>query len=320
MLYLNWVRITGAFMLLLSTYACIKDPSTNTTVEKNGYARITITDAPVDDPNVKSVFLTIADVKVDGKSWAGFDGKTTFDLMAYRRGETKLLGEGALDLKVYNEVVLIFDTETDANGNSPGCYVWDSTHTKRKLNGGSQMSLKVKGRFEPKAGDTTDAIIDMDLRKSIVYQVGSVNEFKFVTDPELATSVRLLDKSNTGIITGDCTDGVSFSDLLVVYAYKKGTFDKKVEQIAQGSSRIQFKNAITSSVVKPDGAYYLSSMESGSYELHFISYRTEIDGRLYAIGELQIASIDTLFDPLSLMVSAKGNLSFDLMVTGIVFF
>ncbi len=319
MIHQNWKNITAAFVLLLSATACLKDFEPNP-VEKVGYGQIEITDAPIDDPNVSGVFLTIADVKVDGKSWAGFDGKTTFDLLAYHNGLAKLLGEGSLELKAYNEIVLIFDTETDANGNSPGCYIKDNSGGKRKLNGGSQMVIKAKGSFEPKAGDTAAVIIDMDLRKSIVYQVGSSNEYKFVSDPELASAIRLLDKSSTGTISGDCTDGVSSSDKVVVYAYKKGTFDVSIEKFPQGASQIQFKNAIASSAVEANGNYHLSLLESGLYELHFISYKVEADGRLYAKGELQISLLNNLLDPLALNLSAKESLSVDLMVTGILFF
>ncbi|MDZ4681992.1 MAG: DUF4382 domain-containing protein [Saprospiraceae bacterium] len=319
MIHQNWKNITAVFALLLSSTACLKDFEP-TPVEKVGYGQIEITDAPIDDPNVSGVFLTISDVKVDGKSWAGFDGKTTFDLLAYHNGLAKLLGEGSLDIKVYDEIVLVFDTEADANGNSPGCYVRDSTGSKRKLNGGSQMVIKVKGSFEPKAGDTTRVIIDMDLRKSIVYQVGTTNEYKFVSDPELASAIRLLDKSSTGTISGDCTDGVSSSDKVVVYAYKKATFDINIEKFPQGASQVQFKNAVASSAVEGNGNYHLSLLESGLYELHFISYQVEADGRLYAKGELQVSLLNTLLDPLALDISAKESLSVDLMVTGILFF
>jgi hypothetical protein len=65
--------------LFLTLNACLKDPETGVTGATKGDARIEITDAPTDDPNVKAVFVTVADIKVDGKSWAGFDGKVTID-------------------------------------------------------------------------------------------------------------------------------------------------------------------------------------------------------------------------------------------------
>jgi Domain of unknown function (DUF4382) len=315
---------TKTLLLLVSATfvfaSCLKDPVSPTPDNDPARARIEITDAPIDDANVKGVFVTVVDVKIDGKSWAGFDGKTTFDLLAYQQGQSKLLGEGELDAKTYSEIVLVLDTETDANGDAPGCYVKDAQGNKKKLNGGSEMDIKVKGSFETKTAQTTEAIIDLDLRKAIVYQTGSSTDFQFVTDPELQTSIRVVDKAQTGTITGDCTDGVSGSDKVVVYAYKKGDFDATTEKFPQGASQIQFKNAITSSVVASDGAFNLSFLENGAYELHFIAYKADTAGKLQAKGELQLNLIGSTLNLLGLNVTANNNIDMDLVVTGILFF
>lgn len=310
-----------SFMATLALSSCLKDPDT-TPIDPGdtARARIEITDAPIDDPNVAGVFVTVVDVKVDGKSWAGFDGKTTFDLLTYQKGQTKLLGEGELKAGTYSEIVLVLDTETDANGASPGCYVKDAQGTKRKLQGGSQFVVKAKGSFVTKANETTEAILDMNLRKSIVYQAGSDTEFQFVTDPELQAAVRLMDKAATGSIVGDCTDGVSGSKKIIVYAYEKGGFGPN-EKFPQGTSQVQFKNAVTSSVLGADGTFSLSFLESGAYELHFISYLEDGQGKLQAKGELQLnVTSSATLNLLSLNVAAKGNISMDLIVTGILFF
>jgi len=299
--------------------SCLKDPDI-TPSDSAARARLEMTDAPTDDPNVKGVFITVVDVLVDGKSWAGFDGKTTFDLLAFQKGQTKLLGEGELKAGTYKEVVLVLNTETDANGISPGCYVLDAQGVKRKLEGGSQLAVKAQGSFATKANETTEAIVDMDLRKSIVYKSASTTDFQFVTDPELKAAVRLLDKASTGSITGDCTDGVSGSEKIIVYAYTKGSYNV-TEKFPQGASDVQFKNAVTSSVVASDGDFNLSFLESGAYELHFISYKAGSDGSLQANGELQLNILSsTTLNLLGLNVTAKGNINMDLAVTGILFF
>ena len=304
----------------LAMTACIKDPITPPIDNTAARARIEITDAPIDDPNVSAVFITVVDVKIDGKSWPGFDGKTTFDLLAYQKGQTKLLGEGELDAKSYSEIVLVLDTETDANGDSPGCYVKNAQNVKLKLEGGSQMQIKGKGSFTSRTTETVEAVIDMDLRKSIVYKSGSTTEFKFATDPELQTAVRVVDKSQTGTISGDCTDGVSGSDKVIVYAYEKGNYDVNMEKFPQGASQIQFKNAVTSSVVAADGMFNLSFLENGNYELHFISYKADGNGMLQSKGELQLNVINSSLNLLSLNLAAKASVNMDIVVTGIVFF
>lgn len=317
------INIRALLLLLtvpLAVSSCLKDPdTTNPPVSGVARARFEITDAPIDDANVTGVVITVVDVKVDGVSWPGFDGKNTFDLLAYQKGQTKLLGEGELAAGTYNEIVLVLDTETDANGDSPGCYVKDAQGIKRKLQGGSQMVIKAGGGFDTKADETTVAIIDMNLRKSIVYQPGSDADFQFVTDPELNASMRLMDKANTGNILGDCTDGVSGSDKVIVYAYKKGEYNVN-EKFPQGASLIQFKNAVTSSIVAADGSFNLSFLETGTYELHFISYREDAQGKLQVKGELQLNVLNSALNLLAMNVSATTTIDMDLVVTGILFF
>lgn len=316
---INFKTILLLFVSVLSFSACLKDPDITPPNPSAARARVEITDAPIDDPNVKGVFVTVVDIKIDGKSWAGFDGKTTFDLLTYQKGQTNLLGEGELEVGSYSEIVLVLNTDTDANGDSPGCYIKDAQGTKRKLEGGSQMLFKAKGGFDTKSSETTEAVIDLDLRKSIVYKSGTTTEFQFVTDPELQAAVRLVDKAKTGNILGDCTDGVSGSKKVIVYVYKKGDFNT-TERFPQGTSQVQFKNAVTSSVMAADGTFNLSFLESGTYEVHLISYQEGSQGNLEAKGELQVNLLNSTLNVLALNVSAKQNINMDMVVTGILFF
>jgi len=84
-----------------------------------GDVEFEITDAPSDDASVKGVWVTVADLKVDGKSVPSF-AKQTIDLTAYQEGNTKLLATaGQLDAKSYNKLTLVLDLEKDQNGNTP---------------------------------------------------------------------------------------------------------------------------------------------------------------------------------------------------------
>ncbi|MBP6812138.1 MAG: DUF4382 domain-containing protein [Saprospiraceae bacterium] len=319
MLHNQIIGLKALMLLGTITFAmssCLKDDDIG---NNSGRAKIEITDAPVDDPNVKSVFITVVDIKIDGKSWAGFSGKTSFDLLALQNGQTKLLGEGSLDAKTYNEIVLVLDTEADSSGNNFGCYVEDVSGIKHKLEGGSEMVLKAKGSFETIENQTTDVLVDMDLRKTIMYKTGSTTEYQFVTNAELYEAVRLVDKGKTGNIIGTCSDGVSGSDKIIAYAYKTGEYDVN-ERFPQGTSEVQFKNAVTSSTVGSDGSFNLSFLETGRYEVHFISYETDAQGKLQAKGELQLNVIGSILDLLELNVASRGTISLDLVVTGIIFF
>ncbi len=131
------------FFLLLSLFFtnCSKDEATSpnpttppTTVETKGRVNLEITDAPSDDPNIKGVFVTVAEVKIDGKTFDGFKGKTTIELSAYHSGRTEALGLGELETGSYKELTIVLDYETDAQGNSPGCYALTKNDEKEKNN------------------------------------------------------------------------------------------------------------------------------------------------------------------------------------------
>jgi len=314
-------RLAPLSFLILLTFgiaSCIKDDIVPNN-QGEARARIEMTDAPIDNPNVKGVFITVIDIKIDGKSWAGFDGKTTFDLLNYRNGTTKLLGEGTLEAGSHSEITLVLDTETDQNGTSPGCYIKDAQGNNTKIKGSNLLTIKSTGNIQTQNNATTNAVLDLDLRKSIVYQSGSTTTFQFVTEPELSEAIRLLDKSTTGTIKGDCTDGVSGSDKIIVFAYEKGDYNAN-EKFPQGSSQVTFKNAVTSALVEDDGNFQLSFLKSGNYELHFISYKTDAQGELQATGELQMNVVGGVLDLLQLNVAAKAEVRMDVVVTGILFF
>ncbi len=252
-----------------------------------GELQVSLTDAPVDDANVEGVFVTVTEVKVNGKAATGFSGKQTIDLLAYQNGNTEVLSMGDVEAKSYSEITLVLDLETDANGDSPGCYVKTTDGTRHDLATSTASTLEVsaKGLIEVMENTRTDAVIDFDLRKSIAY-AGSEDSYSFTTGNELGSALRLVAASNSGTIKGTYT-GTTAAEKVVVYAYKKGEFDKSIETQAQGSSGIMFKNAVTSALVSGN-AYTLSFLEPGEYEVCFAAYNdADQDGKMEFSGFLQ---------------------------------
>lgn len=314
-----WLPLFGITLLFS---ACLKEPDfgDDPNDPEKARVRVEITDAPIDDPNVKGVFVTVAGIEIDGQAWAGFDGKTTVDLLALHSGQTSLLGEGELEAGLHGQVVLILDTEEDEDGNSPGCYVLDDQGNKQKLSGGSDMEMQVQGSFSTQTGATTQTVIDVDVRKAIAFQSGSETAFEFVSEAELQQAVRIVDKSKTGSIDGDVTDGVSGSDKVIVYAYNKGDFTMD-ERLPQGASDITFKNAVSSAVVAADGTFKLAFLDSGDYELHFVSYQEDDDGNLQARGELQMSVLgNVVIDLLGIKVEATETVDVEVKVVSLLFF
>lgn len=246
----------------------------------SGEVQVKITDAPSDDASIEGVFITVAEVKVDGESYNGFQGKKTIDIQAYQNGQTKVLGLAELEAKSYSNITLVLDMEEDENGNAPGCYVARTNNTKDDLraNGESTIEITSQKSFEVAEDIRSSIVLDFDLRKSLQYESGSSNEnsYSFVSQAEINTAVRIVSENNSGSIRGSfSTTGNANADKIIVYAYKKGSFNRETETQAQGSGQILFKNAISStSAVQSSGnySYDLSFLEEGEYEICTAAY------------------------------------------------
>lgn len=310
------------FVLVFFTQ-CKDDDDTSSSA--NGTARFEITDGPIDDAEVKGAFVTVSAIKVDGKEINGFT-KQTIDLMAYQNGNTQLLGTTDLEADTYNEITLVLDTETDANGSSPGSYILTNDNTKHNLQATADATTQItvnKGDFAVEEGSSTTVVIDFDLRKAIRHDDSpqTTDGYDFVSEAELENSVRMVTKSKTGKVSGQITDNLNIAgDKIVVYAYAKGSFDKENELEGQGASEVQFSKAITSTSADAQGNYTLAFLEDGDYELHFFGYEdTDNDGQMELKGELQFNLLGNLgLDLNDLKVDAGANVTVSLNIIGLL--
>jgi len=273
-----------------------------------------ITDAPIDNANVEGVFVTLADVKVDGKSLEGFS-KTTVNLAALVNGQTATLGNLDLAARSYSNIELVLDYETDAEGNSPGCYVAMANGAKDQLTAEANK-ISVSDAFEVLAKTSNEVILDFDLRKTIKEEQGTLeSDFEFVSMSELSAGIRTVNEESTGQISGTANDAENTSDRIVVYAYEKGTFNAETETNGQGESNVTFKNAVTSSVVNStSGSYTLSFLEEGEYELVFASYNK--DGDIFYFNALLEAESTTGLNLGAISVSSALQISANVTITG----
>ena len=291
-------------LLFFIAVSCQKEGS-------SGKAQVEITDAPIDNANISGTFVTISEIKMDGKSVEGFN-KTTIDLMAYQNGDTKLLGNFDLDAKTYSTLTLVLDHDTDASGASPGCYVLDVNGTKHAL-ATATTEININKAYSVASDATSNIVIDFDLRKSIVQSSSSGNDnYDFVTSAELNSALRL------GTVRGNCSDNTSNSDKIVVYAYKAGTYTRNTETQGQGSSNIEFKNAVTSATVNANGDYTLSFLEEGSYEIYFASYtENSSTGNFELQGTLNVNVLSTI-NLGGFQVGAGASVTANVAVTGLL--
>ncbi|HLF64474.1 MAG TPA: DUF4382 domain-containing protein [Saprospiraceae bacterium] len=287
----------------------------------NGQLRIELTDAPVDDANVQGVFITVTEVHVDGKLWTGADTKQTIDLMTLQEGNVQSLGIGEVEAKSYDRISLVLDLEEDANGSSPGCYVQTMDNQKHNLatSASSEQTIEITGsEFDVMDGSSTTVVIDFDLRKSLRY--GNPNEpssdYAFGTNAEMNAALRFVSKNRAGHIEGHCTDLITASDKIVVYAYAKGEYNRQQEVSPPADE--QFGNAVTSASVDAQGDYRLSWLEEGDYELVFASYQDDgNNGTMDLQGTLNLTTLLGI-DLKSISVGVSATVSIDVTVTGIL--
>lgn len=284
-----------ALALIVGLASCSDDDSTDPNDGATYNTKVYITDGPIDNADVQGVFVTIADVKVNGNSVDGFS-KTTVDLKALQNGDTQLLGDIDLAANTYTELTLVLDTESDASGNSPANYVLSTNSTKIELTA-ENSTINVSKSYDISASESNEIVIDFDLRKSIVADAGN-GGYNFAAETQLQNSIRVVNTLETGVIMGTATNDTGNSDnKTIAYAYAKGSYD--VSEETENASGVRFSNAVTSSTATGNNnAFGLYFLNEGDYEVHFASYEDpENDGVFEYAG----------------MIEAEGNLGTDLM-------
>src|SRR6478736_4724997 len=287
-----------------------------------GKAQFEITDAPSDDANIKGVFVTVTDVKVDGASVSGFS-KQTIDLKAYQKGNTKVLGTTDLSAKTYSTITLVLDVDANESGDTPGCYVLTQDNVKYKLTSSNASSGKLEiplnKSWEVKNEATTNVVLDFDLRKSLSYSDDANVRYHFANNTNLQSAIRVVAKSNTGTVKGTYNEQISSgADQVIVYAYKKGTFNASTETQVQGEDNVTFKNAVSSAKVETalsGNTYTIAFLEAGEYELHFAGYTKDNSTNRFVFKSL--LQTDTMVNG-SVSTSFNINAGADLSVTATV--
>jgi len=316
----KWIAPLLFSASLFTFFACSDDDK----VSGKGDVDFEVTDAPSDDASIRSVMVTVAEVKVNGETLSGFS-KQTIDLKAYQEGNTKLLGTSELASKTYNNLTLVLDLDTDANGDSPGCYVLTEDNAKYKLKSSTtgQLNVAVNDAWTVASDVKNRVVIDFDLRKSIRYSDDPSVRYSFVSDNNLSAAVRAVSKEKSGTIKGSYEEesGVN-ADKIIVYAYKKGTFNASAETEPQTADNIYFKNAVASAEVKSSltgKVYTLAFLQEGEYELHFVAYDQDPEtGRYIYTARLQSeTTIDGQIGNF-VMVKAGASVNISSSIKGII--
>ncbi|MCP9766377.1 DUF4382 domain-containing protein [Lacihabitans sp. LS3-19] len=290
----------------------INDPNAT-----QGNLSLSITDAPIDQNEISGAFVTISEIKIDGKTYTGFTGPKTINILALQNGNTLNLGQGGVAAGSYSTLTLVLDAEKDETGNAPGCFLTKTNGAKEQLeisgNGKTEIDLKPKN-FTVTENGNTEIIMDFDLRKSIK---SKNNDYSFVSLGELKSAVRAENKAQTGKITGKIENYSAVKSDVIVYVYKKGQFNSTSEINGQGSSDIKFANAITSAKVDANGNFTLAFLPTGNYEIH--CEKPDKSASL-GLGINTLLDINSAIDLKAVGVNAgtQTNLSLNIKLSGIL--
>lgn len=279
---------------------------------------IEITDAPIDNANISGVFVTVAEIKLDGETYEGFSGRKTIDVYALQNGRTEVLGLGEMDAKTYSSLTLVLDADLDDSGNSPGCYVMTTDGFKDDLyaNVGGMQEIVINKSVNTTQESRNKLVIDFDLRKTIDVQTtnGNNTDYEFNSNNTMNSSIRLIKKNESGSINGNVSGNLSSDNKIVVYAFKKGTYN----QATQANSSTEFSAAITSCNAESNGDYTLSFLEEGEYEIICASYEdSDNDGQFEYKGTLALDILLGLDSSLA-TVNAESNTSLNINIAGVL--
>lgn len=299
-------------MLILGLFLMSCEEETDLTPdpdEKQGLFELEITDAPVDDPMVKSVFVTISDVQIDDQSLPDFS-PVTLDLLTLQNGTTSLLGSDSIGVGTYNEIALILDTGA--------CYVEDVEGLEHALVP-EKDKIELAHEFSVSEDSAVQLVIDFDLRKTVHRNLtDSIDQYDFVSTADMINGLRIINKANAGELSGIVTDASSGSDVIVAYLYDQNDFDADAEATVDDESELRFTNAVTSAMVQSDGTYEFPFLEEGDYELHFASFdENPVTGEVEFRGLMEVES-GVVEEVLNVTIEAGVSSELDLSLTGLL--
>ncbi|WP_158548366.1 DUF4382 domain-containing protein [Marixanthomonas ophiurae] len=297
--------------------SCSEDDDTSVDVDAENYnTEVYITDAPIDNAEVDAVFITVADVQIDGQSLSGFE-KTTIELSALTDGETQLLGDLDLEAKEYDDIDLILATDSDVNGDSPANYVVVDGSTKVALEA-PNATINIDSDVDVAAQDTNQIVLDVDLRKAIVADEAN-GGYNFSSESQLNSSVRVVNTISTGMISGTVTNETETQDgVMVAYVYELE--DYTVAESEENTDGVRFANSVSSSVVAEGTQdFTLHFLEADTYEVHFASYTDSNNDGMLAFEGMVDTEVDGSIALDNIEVNAGAEVTLDIILQSILF-
>lgn len=274
--------LSSIVLISVISFSCQKDDSIGT-----GKLALSVTDSPVDAIDVKAVYVTFTGLEYQnsGGSWetaSTFVGPKTINLLDLQNGKTSLLGD--FNLLAGNYTGLRFKLDAPARGSNvpsnPGCYVEMINGEKKPLYvpSGGQSGYKAIGNFTVPLNGTVEVTADFDLRKSVVLTGGKTT---YILNP----TIKIIVNNQAGEIKGVISN-LSSTKKYVIYSYPKDQYISSEANEPNGEN-VRFPNAVSSTKLDATGAYTLSFLAAGAYDLIIVS--TDSNGTV--LVEKQIKNV-----------------------------
>ncbi|MFW6095872.1 MAG: DUF4382 domain-containing protein [Bacteroidota bacterium] len=254
--------LAGIFALFLGFTACEDEDKDGT-----GTMNLELTDAPVDNPDITGVWVTIKGLEYhkQNNDWETFDeyeGPKEVNLLELTDSMTEMLGSFEMEAGQYNQLRFILDAPVrgESTPSNPGSYLEYSDGETESLfvPSGGESGYKAVGSFTVPVNGSVDITADFDARKSVVKSGASGI---YILKP----TIRLTVDNEAGTIAGNITNIPSEGEL-VVYAYEDDTYDES-EAADPDDEEARFPNAVTSNVVEDEGEYKLWYLAPMTYDL-----------------------------------------------------
>jgi hypothetical protein len=273
--------------------------------------RIEATDAPIDDAQIEAVFVTITEVKVDGKQIDGFN-KSTIQLSALVEGKTEILGEAETEAESINQIEVTIDFDNNAENGGPGTFVLLKDGSIDVLGSGS-TEIVLNKNFDLSGESNSSIVVDFDLRKMI----GRTEDKGYELDAslELDSEIKAMVKGNAGSLEGSIDNADSTNSTFIAFLYVEGEFNASAEKQEDQMGR-NFLNAEASTKVNADGSFKFGFVEEGEYDLIIIEFEDkDNDGEMEVKGQVKISSQTDINGTLGgIKVEGNSNTDVDIEV------
>ena len=298
-------KIGRAFLVLASITLAACGSSGGSDIDETGFLAIGITDAPVDDVSAVVVEFTGVTLKPSSgdEIVITFDAPKTFDLLTLTDGLTaELLHETEVPVGTYNWVRLAVNAEFDSVFDS-----WAMTpegQVELRVPSGGNSGLKLVSGFTVTQNQSTNLVIDWDLRKALTDPLGQPGF-------HLRPALRVTDLASYGALTGtlaealvtdeSCTNDLALDTGNAVYLYND------VVNVPADIGDVVTEPFATATVSQNvDGVYV--------YEVNFLSV-----GKYTAAFTCQASDDDPAIDD-DIVFSAPQTLMIDDGVTTVINF